>query len=197
MLRGMSTGSFLAKSSNLSDLSNVSTARTNLELASVASSGSYNDLSNKPTIPAAATTSNPLSVYAAGTVYSLTNTAALLDFGTTDPSLTINAAGTYLIIARAKLDFNAATFVAVRTTTMKLRRTNNTAADLTNGSVSGKAQISISAQTFTFTDQAWSVIYTTANADDIIQVFGSIDTVPGAGSVDATAASIIAIRLQS
>lgn len=196
-MRGMSMGNFLSKSSNLSDLGSAPTARTNLGLSTVSGSGSYNDLSDKPTIPSAATTSNPLSVYGVGTVYSLTNTSALLDFGTTDPSLTINAAGTYLIIARAKLDFNAATFIAARTTTIKLRRTNNTAADLSSGSVTAKAAISISAQTFTFIDQTWSVTYTTSNSNDIIQIFGSIDTVPGAGSVDASEASIIAIRLQS
>jgi len=39
---------YLRESNNLSDLDNASSARSNLGLASVASSGSYNDLSNVP-----------------------------------------------------------------------------------------------------------------------------------------------------
>jgi hypothetical protein len=83
---------------------------------------------------------NPLSVYAAGTAYQLTASDAALDFGTTDPSLTLTKAGTYLLTARVRLDYNGATFSAVRTATLKLRRTNNTAADLSNGSAAAKTQ---------------------------------------------------------
>lgn len=46
---GSGSGDMLA-SNNLSDLTNVTTARTNLGLSAVAASGSYNDLSNKPTL---------------------------------------------------------------------------------------------------------------------------------------------------
>jgi hypothetical protein len=46
--------SSLQKSSNLSDLGNITTAKTNLGLSTVASSGSYSDLSNRPTFGSAA-----------------------------------------------------------------------------------------------------------------------------------------------
>ena len=138
---------------------------------------------------------NTFTAYAAGTAYSLTNTAALADFGTTDPAITITTAGTYLIFARAVLDYNGATFAAVRTATVKLRRTNNTAADLTNASSALKTQV-ITALTFTAGDVILPpVIYTTTNTDDIIQMWAGLDTAPTAGSMDVSSAEIVAVRL--
>lgn len=138
---------------------------------------------------------NPLSVYAAGTVYSLTNAQAAVVFGTTSPSLTINAAGSYLILGQCELNYNAATFAAVRNATVKLRRTNNTAADLTNATVTAKTQI-ITTLTFTLDTLILpAVIYTTTNTDDIISLFGGLDTAPTAGSLDIVAASIVALKL--
>lgn len=136
-----------------------------------------------------------LSVYAAGTAYALTDTAALLNFGTTDPSLTLNKAGTYLILGRVNLKYNAATFADSRTVTLKLRRTNNTPADLTNGSMTALTDI---ITTLTYTMGVFNlqpVVYTTAVATDIIQLFGDVSVVPTAGSLDAVEASIVAIRL--
>lgn len=138
--------------------------------------------------------SNPLSVYASGTAYSLTASSAAIDFGTTDPSLTLTKYGVYLIIARARLNYNGATFGANRTTTLKLRRTNNTAADLTDGSVTATTAIT-SAVTSTFVDQTWTCLYTTSNSNDVIAMYGDVSAVPSPGSLDVAAASIIAIRI--
>lgn len=142
------------------------------------------------------TTANQLSVFSAGTVYALTATQALLNFGTTDPSLTLTAAGTYKITATVCLNYNAATFAAVRSATLKLRRTNNTAADLTGGGAPViKTQI-VTTLTGTLMVVTWSVFYTTSNANDTIEIFGALDVVPSAGSLDASYASIVAHRLQ-
>lgn len=139
------------------------------------------------------TGNNSLSVYAAGTAYQFTNAAALLDFGTTDPSLTITGAGTYLILSRATLFYNAATFVAPRVVTLKLRRTNNTAADVITTLLDTDVTTTVSATYGSFVLPP--VIYTTTNSDDIIQLFGHVATVPSAGTLDATSAEIVAIRL--
>jgi|GEM_PF-3562033 len=54
LIASKTTGTLLA-SKNLSDVANVATARSNLGLATVASSGSYTDLSNKPSLATVAT----------------------------------------------------------------------------------------------------------------------------------------------
>lgn len=134
-------------------------------------------------------------VYASGTVYSLTNTSTALDFGTTDPSVTLNAPGTWLIFSRCNLKYTAATFAASRTVTLKLSRTNNTAGDITNATVTFLTDI---ITTLTYTAGVVSippVLYTTTNADDAITIKGDVGVVPTAGSLDVTAAEIIAIRL--
>lgn len=136
-----------------------------------------------------------LSVYASGTAYQLTNTDALLNFGTTDPSLTITSAGVWLILATARIDYTGATFAASRTLNLKLRRTNNTAADIANSTRQGLTDI-ITTLTYTFGVFALPpVIYTTTNNNDILELWGSISTVPSAGSLDASAAEIIAVKL--
>lgn len=138
---------------------------------------------------------NQKSSYSAGTAYTLTNTAAALVFGTTSPSITLDLPGTYLILGSTDIRFNGATFAASRTITMKLRRTNNTAADLAGGSDTG-----ITGIVTTLTSEAGGLtmmaLYTTTNTNDIITIFGDVSTVPSAGSLDVAEASIIAIRLQ-
>ena len=136
-----------------------------------------------------------LATYATGSGYSLTTTPSLLNFGTTDPSVTIDAAGTYLLFSRARIDYNAATFSSSQIVTLKLRRTNNTAADLADALTSAKTEV---ITTLSYTMGTYSlppVIYTTANTDDVIQLFGSVDGNPDAGSIDAVEADIEAIRL--
>jgi hypothetical protein len=96
------------------------------------------------------------------------------------------------MFARVRTDYNAATFAAVRTATYKLRRTNNTAADVTSSSgafaTSVITAITSTAQTFNLP----LVLYTTTNSNDVISLFGSIDVIPTAGSIDAVEANIVA-----
>lgn len=138
---------------------------------------------------------NRHSAYAAGTAYSLTATPAALDFGTTDPSITISTAGTYMIIAHAGLKYNGATFAANQTATLKLRRTNNTAADLTSASRPVTLDI---VTTFTGTAEIVQLppVFYTATAGDVVTIFGSLSATPSVGSVDTDSAEIIAVRVQ-
>lgn len=147
----------------------------------------------------AALAQNPASykvvTYAAGTAYALTATPAALDFGTTDPAIVVGQAGTYLLRGRVLLRYNAATFAANRTVTLKFRRTNNTAADLTNGSTTLTTEI-VTTFTSTWVEcQLPELVYVTTNTDDALTIFADVNTIPTAGSLEATEAHIIAHRI--
>lgn len=148
-------------------------------------------------MPREETQKGTAAVYAAGTAAALTGSTALLTFGTTSPSITITNAGTYLIYANAGLKYNAATYDATagRTATIKLRRTNNTAADLSNASRVVNLRPSIT----TFTDNAGMVpvppVIYTATAGDVIELWGVLSATPSAGSVDATSGEIVYVKV--
>ncbi len=131
---------------------------------------------------------------AAGTAYTLTGTPAAVDFGTTDPAIVITTAGTYLVKYRLLVKLSAATFAAAKIVTAKLRRTNNTPADVANSSKTLTVGI-ITTLTQTLGEITGETVYTTANADDAIALFASLETLPGAGTVDITEASILAVRV--
>lgn len=135
------------------------------------------------------------STTASGTAYSLTASSAAIDFGTTDPSITLAEAGKYQIEADVLLKYNGATFASSRTVTLKLRRTNNTAADLTNCTVTLPTEV-----TTTLTGTMCMVHlraddYTNAGASDAITIFGDVSVAPSAGSLDVTFAKIYARKI--
>lgn len=137
-----------------------------------------------------------IQAYAAGTAYNLTASSALMDFGTTDPSVTFTQAGTYKITAGFYYDYSGATFGGNQTLTAKLRRTNNTASDVTNTTI---PNITLDIVT-TFTGggafvQLPPVIYTTVNTDDILQLWGNLSATPSAGNMRVTGAWINAERV--
>ncbi len=151
--------------------------------------------SSLDTLFASEATNMPLAVYGAGSAYSLTNTAAAIDFGTTDPTKVIDRAGTYLVLAQVHLTYTGAT-VAAQTATIKVRRTNNTAADV---SVAEVIDLPVST-TLTHTLGIFSIppfIYSTSNDDDSLSVFANVSAALSAGTIDATAigTSLVAIRL--
>jgi hypothetical protein len=160
---------------------------TNIAIGSVVTPGGFQEPA--PAVPAMTTA----TVYATGTAYTLTNSAGLITFGTTSPSLTIPAAGTWLILGQVQLEYVGATFAASRTVTPKIRRTNNTPTDVVTGSF--RTDI---ITTLTYTAGVVPLapqVYVTANTDDILQLWASIDVVPSAGSMQVSQASIVAVKL--
>lgn len=138
------------------------------------------------------------SAYGAGTAFQfpVTNTPAAVVFGTTSPAIVIPEAGVWLIQAQIHLVRTGMT-VTNQTAQVKIRRTNNTAND-----VGVVPVIDLPASTL-LTDTLGVVAlppveYTTANNDDALTIFGSVNTALGAGTLDAVAigTSITALRIR-
>lgn len=174
-------------SGNLFTLTDGGTVRLSVGTSAGVIAGNGSGLTNVPP------NITNFTVYAVGTAYTLTGSSAALDFGTTDPVLTINQAGTYLIQGHVGILYSGATYVGAQTATLKFRRTNNTAADLANGSIATELPV---LTTFTGGDSISmpSVIYT-ATSGDTVTIFGILSATPSAGSVQANACDITAIRL--
>lgn len=134
------------------------------------------------------------SAYGSGAAYTLTTTPALLAFGTTSPTITIPATGTYLLLSGARIDAVAATFAANQTVTMKLRRTAAVAGDIANATASYEFDI-ITTKSYTgFRGMLPPVTFAATNADTI-QLWGSVSVAPGAGSVQAVEAWLMALPI--
>lgn len=148
---------------------------------------------DKQTIPAAG--SNNIASYAAGTAYSLTTTSAKVTFGTTSPAVTINQAGTYMIYTNLKIEYAGLT-TALNACNFKLRRTNNTAADLPNAATTYNVPVA-TLLTGTGGDVDIAVIiYTTANSTDQVELWANRQNgLTITGNINVTEASIVAIRL--
>jgi len=139
----------------------------------------------------------PVSAVAAGTVYTLTDSQAAVDFGTTDPAIVLNKAGTYLLLATASVKLNAATYAAAQSVTLKLRRTTNTAADVTGATRTVTIPV-VTTATDGFDVALPPVTYTTTGPTvitDAIALYGAVSALPGAGSVTVEQANVIAVRI--
>ncbi len=131
---------------------------------------------------------------ASGTAYTLTATSAAVTFGTTSPIVTLPNAGTYWISADIQYSYVGATFAANRQFDEKLRRTNNTPADVT-----GSAFSEFIPTLTTISDAGphahiGPFLYTTALTTDTIQVFADVSVLPTAGSVTVSSCTIVAMR---
>lgn len=140
------------------------------------------------------------SVYASGTVYTLTASQAKVDFGTTDPGITLTTIGsgagvaTWRLRAGGTFKYTAATFAASQTFTVVLRRTNNTAANISNATMTVNLAV-VTTATDGFQFILPEVLYTsTATGGDTIEMQASVSALPSAGSVQITEAWITAER---
>jgi len=111
-------------------------------------------------------------------------------------ALALKVAGTYLITAEYIMEYAAATFAAAQTVTLKLRRTNNTAADIESRSL--KTEIITTGTKIFSHGTIIGIVTTTSSAPttpDAISVTGSIGTLPSAGALNFTNIQLKATRL--
>lgn len=158
---------------------------------SVVAAGTYFTFGSPP-----ANTNTVFTGYSTGTNYTLTGSSAALVFGTTSPSITIATPGTYLITAQVKLyTFSLATAVS-NNVVFSVERTNNTPAAL--GPYSAILVRDIPAGTYGGVFGIYPLnpfIYTTANSNDVITIKGSWGNTVTSGTLEATNASVVAVRL--
>lgn len=150
-----------------------------------------------PTInSASATIGYNLKVYAEGTAYSLTNASSEITFGTTSPGLVLDKAGTYLLLVTLQVAYSGAT-VSAETATFRIRRDNNTPSNVSNSTITIDLPVATTLTHTYGTVTLPPVIYTTANSDDELLLYGNVSAALGAGSINVVegGTSFVAIRL--
>lgn len=137
---------------------------------------------------------NIIQTVASGTAYTMTTSYAALDFGTTDPVLTIANAGTYAIYVQVQTSLVSAT-TTTQSVTFKLRRTNNTAADLAGSTFGQPLPVATIGTEGGPSTSIGPIKYTTSGTTDTITVQGILSASLGAGTVTASDCTITAIRM--
>jgi hypothetical protein len=149
---------------------------------------------NVPTPSVVTPSTDRATAYSSGTVYTLTTTSAKVDFGTTDPVVTLPAPGTYLILTNLKIEYAGLTTL-LNACNFKLRRTNNTATDLSNAATTFNVVATLLTGTGGDVDVP-AVIYTTTNSNDVIELWANRQNgISVTGNINVGEASIVAIRI--
>lgn len=128
-----------------------------------------------------------ISAEGTGGVYDLTAASALLAFPTTSPSLVVVKPGTYFYMGSGAYEYIGATFAANQDAYFRLRRTNNTPAQIDSRAYKLDTP---TLKTETVSTVLLHGFYTTVNSNDILELWGDLTVVPGAGNVRVRAAKL-------
>ncbi len=150
---------------------------------------------NSITLPTAVGV-NSVESTALGTAYNFTSTYQKVTLGTTSPTVTIPTAGTYLILTTTKVDYSGLTTLSVGNVNIKLRRTNNTAADVLP-TVSFPLGIVTLLSSVANDVDVRQFLYTTTTSGDIIELWGQVTNTLSLGNIQIAAqgATVTAVRL--
>ena len=177
--------------------------------------GNVGDITPGDTVSAGATVSpsgvagemalTSITKLATGTAATIGTTAggALLNFGTIKPTVIVPTAigEKWLILARVRYSRAAWQSVA-RTLTTRLRRTNNTPADIGNGAATdSKTEYAIAVAAAAITDTMAiiclpPIVYTASGTNDVIEIWASLDNPASTGgAIVANEANITAVKI--
>ena len=132
----------------------------------------------------------------AGNPYTITTVFAQVTFaGGTNPTVTLDKAGTWAIKARVRVTRNNSTHIGLHNISLKLRRSNNTAADVTHALTKYADDPHSASNASEVAGTLPEVLYTTANTTDIIQLWALLDVAASSGSHQVTEADIEAYFL--
>lgn len=132
----------------------------------------------------------------AGNPYTITTVFAQVTFaGGTNPTVTLDKAGTWALKARVRVTRNNATHTATHNISFKLRRSNNTAADVTAALTKYADDPHTASNASEVAGMLPEVLYTTANTTDIIQLWALVDLATSSGSHQVVEADIEAYFL--
>lgn len=136
------------------------------------------------------------SAYASGTAYTLTTSYARVDFGTVDPEVTLGVAGTYLLMVNAStVCVNYTQDADNVTLNFKIRKSSGTPADVPNSAVYIVMNPKTASNSHMSNLGMPPIVYTTATANDVLQVHAYFSVAADAGSLSVYQCSIVAIRL--
>jgi hypothetical protein len=132
----------------------------------------------------------------AGTAYPFTNSNAQVAFGTTNVTLTLTKAGTYLLVARIHVVMASATYSTSQNFNVHVERTNNTPSSLTQPAITFTMPImSTTTSQSVFFGYLGLGTYTTANTNDILDLFASVTGLPNTGALNLASAQLMALQI--
>jgi hypothetical protein len=137
---------------------------------------------------------NIIQTVAAGTAYTMTASYADVTFGTTSPTVTLANAGTYSVYVDIQFSLVGASYATYQSASAKLRRQNNTPADLPDSTFGTFIPTITTITAVGPLVHIGPIKYTTAATTDVITVQAVLSATPSVGSVTATNCTITAIR---
>jgi len=129
--------------------------------------------------------------YSTGT-YNMTASDTIINYTGTPATVTLSVAGTYKITGKCYVSYSGATEASGQTIKFFIKKTNIPQISITNGSTPNLPLEASTTATLFYGLVECPVVYYTANAGDVIKIYGSVTQVPSAGNIQVLGSNILA-----